>query len=187
MSRLQDSSWSGTLAKSIIQTILNGLTDLGEAFKQSLQVIQDEVSPVRMDPPGNYLLFGQDTGIHQADAPRLFDTSSRWWNSRMIDVILQVIEERTRRRDISHIAHGDQMIQKAARPPSSPGCGIRQIGWANRVPQRCKWQPLAFAGSRQYLAFRNISGGHICRQSHPLYNNRYDRSTQTDTCIMTIH
>ena len=50
MSRLQDSSWSGTLAKSIIQTILNGLTDLGEAFKQSLQVIQDEVSPVRMDP-----------------------------------------------------------------------------------------------------------------------------------------
>jgi hypothetical protein len=43
-----------------------------------LTTITPRVSPVRMDPPGNYLLFGQDTGIHQADAPKLFDTSSRW-------------------------------------------------------------------------------------------------------------
>jgi hypothetical protein len=111
MSRLLASIWSGTLAESMIQTISNGLTNLGKAFKQSLQLVQDEVSPVRMNPPGHYLLFGQDMGIHRADAPKLFDAGSGWWNSRMIDAILQVVEERSRRPDISHIVHGNQRIR----------------------------------------------------------------------------
>jgi len=105
-----------------------------------------------------------------------------WWNSRMIDAILQVVEERTRRRDISQIVHGDQTIQNLQGHLRVLGVKFRQTGSANRVPQRSEWQPLAFAGSRQYLVFRNISGGHICGQSYPLYNSRYHRSTQTDTC-----
>ncbi len=36
MSRLLASIWSGTLAESMIQTISNGLNNLGKAFKQSV-------------------------------------------------------------------------------------------------------------------------------------------------------
>jgi len=112
MSRLLASIWSGTLAESMIQTISNGLNNLEKlSSSQSLQLVQDEVSPERMNPPGHYLLFGQDMGIHRADAPKLFDAGSGWWNSRMIDAILQVVYERSRRPDISHIVHGNQRIR----------------------------------------------------------------------------